>query len=94
MRKVLLIGVGAGDPELITQQAVRALNAVDVFFLVDKGEVKDDLVEVRRAICRRYIAGVEGVDYRFFEIPEPPRDRHEPSQCGTEDEGRARQQTP
>jgi precorrin-6A synthase len=75
MRKVLLIGVGAGDPELITQQAVRALNVVDVFFLVDKGEVKDDLVEVRRAICRRYITGVEGVDYRFFEIPEPSRDR-------------------
>jgi precorrin-6A synthase len=75
MRTVLLIGVGAGDPELITQQAVRALNSVDVFFLIDKGEVKDDLVEVRRTICRRFIDGAEDVDYRFFQIPEPPRDR-------------------
>ncbi|MCW2521930.1 MAG: hypothetical protein JWO63_265 [Frankiales bacterium] len=72
MRRVLLIGVGAGDPELVTQQAVRALNTVDVFFLIDKGEVKDDLIAVRRRICEQFI---DSPGYRFVEIPEPPRDR-------------------
>jgi precorrin-6A synthase len=72
VRKVLVIGVGAGDPELITQQAVRALNTVDVFFLIDKGEVKDDLIAIRRGICERFI---DSHPYRFVEIPEPPRDR-------------------
>jgi precorrin-6A synthase len=72
VRKVLLIGVGAGDPELITQQAIKALNTVDVFFVIDKGEVKDELIAIRRKICERFI---DGGSYRFVEIPEPPRDR-------------------
>jgi precorrin-6A synthase len=76
MRTVHLIGIGAGDPDYVTQQAIRALNTVDVFFFVDKGQIKDELVGVRRDICQRYITGVEGTDYRFVEIPEPPRDRH------------------
>ncbi|MGX7680102.1 precorrin-6A synthase (deacetylating) [Jatrophihabitans sp. DSM 45814] len=72
MRTVILIGVGAGDPDFITQQAVKALNRVDVFFLVDKGESKDELISIRREICQRFIVGN---DYRFVSIDEPPRDR-------------------
>jgi len=37
MKKLLVIGVGAGNPDYITMQAVKALNRVDVFFLMDKG---------------------------------------------------------
>jgi precorrin-6A synthase len=32
MRKLYLIGIGAGNPEYITVQAIKALNVVDVFF--------------------------------------------------------------
>jgi siroheme synthase len=32
MRKVFIIGIGAGNPDYITVQAINALNAVDVFF--------------------------------------------------------------
>ncbi len=32
MRKLLVIGIGAGNPEHVTVQAIKALNAVDVFF--------------------------------------------------------------
>ena len=72
MKKILLIGIGAGDPEHVTMQAVKALNQVDVFFVMDKGPAKKKLVALRQEICRRYI---EGSDYRVVEAASPPRDR-------------------
>ena len=72
MRKLLIIGVGAGDPDYITIQAVKALNAVDVFFVIDKGEEKDDLVALRKEICRRHI---HNPAYRIVEARDPERDR-------------------
>jgi precorrin-6A synthase len=73
MRKVLVIGIGAGDPEYVTMQAVNALNEASVFFVVGKGENKASLLELRAEICRRYIRDQSG--YRVVEIPDPPRDR-------------------
>ena len=55
MRKVTVIGIGAGDPRHMTIQAIEALNAVDAVFLLDKGEEKADLVHVREAICARFL---------------------------------------
>lgn len=72
MKKILIIGIGAGDPDYITVQAVKALNAVDVFFLMDKGRIKGKLRDVREEICRRHIAPDH--KHRFVEAPSPPRD--------------------
>jgi precorrin-6A synthase len=72
MRKVFLIGIGAGNPDYITVQAINALNEVDVFFIVDKGEEKQDLVRLRKEICDRYI---KSKSYRTVEALDPPRDR-------------------
>lgn len=72
MRKILVIGIGAGNPEHVTVQAIRALNAADVFFVLDKGGTKAELVRIRREICERYI---EGHSYRFVEAVDPDRDR-------------------
>jgi precorrin-6A synthase len=72
VRELLVIGIGAGDPDQITIEAVKALNLVDVFFLVDKGAVTDELAAVRREICARHIAGSS---HRFVDIADPPRDR-------------------
>jgi precorrin-6A synthase len=69
-RHILVIGIGPGDPELVTVQAVRALQRVDVFFAPDKGEEKEDLAELRRTICARFI---EGHPPRFVSFPDPPR---------------------
>lgn len=65
-----VIGIGAGDPDHVTAQAVRALNDTDVFFAMDKGEAKSDLVALRRDICRRFINEPR---YRFVELPDPQR---------------------
>src|SRR5580698_4867937 len=71
MRKLYLIGIGAGNPEYITVQAIKALNVVDVFFFMDKGEAKQELLNLRREICERYI---EGRSYRVVELDDPVRD--------------------
>lgn len=65
-----MIGIGAGDPDYVTAQAVVALNDTQVFFATDKGATKDDLVELRRQICRRFI---RENGYRFVELADPPR---------------------
>lgn len=70
MRTIHVIGIGAGDPDHVTAQAIRALNDTQVFFAMDKGEAKSDLVALRREICRRFITGGA---YRFVELPDPTR---------------------
>lgn len=72
MKTILIIGIGAGDPDYLTVQAVKALNRVDVFFLMDKGPAKTKLRGLREEICRRHIA--PGRSHRFVEAPSPPRD--------------------
>jgi len=41
MKKVFVIGIGAGNPDYMTIQAINALNCVDVFFVFEKGEDKE-----------------------------------------------------
>ena len=83
MRQILVIGLGAGDPDYVTMQAVDALNAAEVFFVVDKGEDKSGLLELREQICDRYIRD-DG--YRLVAIPEPPRDRRAAAYVGAVDD--------
>jgi precorrin-6A synthase len=71
-RRIHVIGIGAGDPDYVTAQAVAALNDTDVFFAMDKGDSKDELVALRRHICERFI---REPGYRFVELPDPPRAR-------------------
>ncbi|MCL9802434.1 precorrin-6A synthase (deacetylating) [Pseudomonas sp. AKS31] len=91
MKQLLVIGIGAGNPDYITMQAVKALNRVDVFFLMDKGQSKDKLIDLRREICERYI---DDPDYRFVEAHSPERERGDIDYTASVDElNRAKQQT-
>ncbi|MEU9246446.1 precorrin-6A synthase (deacetylating) [Streptomyces sp. NPDC048385] len=72
MRNIHVIGIGAGDPDQLTLQAVRALRSTDVFFLLDKGEVKNDLTRLRRDMLDTHIP--DG-GYRLVEARDPERDR-------------------
>jgi precorrin-6A synthase len=71
-RHIHVIGIGAGDPEYVTVQAIEALNQTQVFFAMDKGEAKSDLVGLRREICARFI---RHPGYRFVELPDPQRSK-------------------
>ncbi|MFJ3639338.1 precorrin-6A synthase (deacetylating) [Streptomyces sp. NPDC090108] len=72
MRTIHVIGIGAGDPDQLTLQAVKALRGTDVFFLLDKGEVKSDLTQLRRDILDAHLP--EG-SYRIVAVRDPERDR-------------------
>jgi len=70
MRKILIIGIGAGNPDYVTIQAVKALNQVDVFFIPDKGAEKAALLRLRKEICERFI---ENRTYRMVDFKTPQR---------------------
>jgi precorrin-6A synthase len=72
VKRVLVIGVGPGDPDLLTLRAVDALARVDVVFVVDKGDAAADLATARAAILQRH-RGDRPV--RVVEIEEAVRDR-------------------
>ncbi|AGB45849.1 precorrin-6A synthase, deacetylating [Mesorhizobium australicum WSM2073] len=55
MRKLLVIGIGAGNPDHMTVQAIAGLNRADVLFIPDKGTDKTDLANLRRGICDRFV---------------------------------------
>lgn len=72
MRRILVIGIGAGHPEQITIQAINALKQADVLFITDKGPDKEELAHLRREICARYVPERE---FRTVLVPDPDRDR-------------------
>ena len=67
-----MIGVGAGDPDHLTLQAVDAIGRADVFFVIDKGDEKDDLRALRADILRRHRP--DG-NHRLVPAADPPRER-------------------
>ena len=69
-RRIHVIGIGAGDPDYVTAQAIEALNDTQVIFAMDKGDTKDDLVALRRQICERFI---REPGYRFVALADPQR---------------------
>ncbi len=83
MKKIFIIGIGAGDPDYITMQAVKALNQVDVFFILDKGASKAKMIELRKELCRRYISDHS---YRFAEAVSPTWERGTTDYEGTVDQ--------
>lgn len=72
MRHIRVIGIGAGDPGLLTIDAVNALRSVDVFLVLDKGQTTAELTAARQAILERFL---DADGYRVVTIADPPRDR-------------------
>ena len=71
MREIFVIGIGTGNPEHVTIEAVRALNAADLVLIPRKGAGKADLAELRREICWRYL---ENPSTRIVAFDMPVRD--------------------
>ena len=55
MRRILIIGIGAGNPDYLTVQAIDALNRADAVFIPDKGQEKAALRQVREGIVARFL---------------------------------------
>lgn len=83
MRTLLVIGIGAGNPEHITVQAISGLNRADVLFIPDKGARKSDLSGLRREICDRFVTNPKS---HRVEFDVPVRDEPAPSYRTTVDD--------
>ncbi|MBK1640912.1 precorrin-6A synthase (deacetylating) [Chromatium okenii] len=71
MKKLYLIGMGPGNPEYLTLQAITTLKQVDVFFMLEKeGRGKAELLAMRHAILQQYCAPQQ---YRVVTVNSPPR---------------------
>lgn len=55
MIELNLIGIGTGNIDQLTAQAVRMMNEADLILLPRKGSAKSDLVDLRRTICSRVL---------------------------------------
>ena len=52
MIELFLIGIGTGNPDHVTAEAAKAMDAADLILIPLKGEDKADLAGLRMAICR------------------------------------------
>ncbi|MFT3659932.1 MAG: precorrin-6A synthase (deacetylating) [Gordonia sp. (in: high G+C Gram-positive bacteria)] len=67
-----VIGIGPGGPRQITLEAVDAIAATDVFFLLDKGSRVAQLTDARQDLLDRYARA----GHRVVTVVDPPRDRN------------------
>jgi precorrin-6A synthase len=67
MPTLTLVGIGTGNPDHLTGQAVRALNAADLILLPRKGAGKEDLADLRRAILAQVLTAP--VTVAEFDLP-------------------------
>lgn len=70
-RHLLVIGIGAGDPDHLTLAAVKAMRRADVFFVLGKGPEKSSLTDLRRRMLDEHARA----PYRVVEADDPWRDR-------------------
>lgn len=75
MKTILIVGIGSGNPEHLTVQAINALNRADCLFIPDKGESKADLADLRREIIARYVTNPKS---RILDYSVPSRDAANP----------------
>jgi precorrin-6A synthase len=70
MRTILVIGIGAGNPDYLTVGAIKAMNRAQVFFMPDKGEEKAGLNAIRLAMLEQFVTQPT---YRLVEFAIPSR---------------------
>jgi precorrin-6A synthase len=73
--ELTLIGIGTGNPDHLTLEAVKAINAQDLILIPRKGEGKADLAELRRAICAEILTNPKT---QIVEFDLPVRDEKTP----------------
>lgn len=69
MIRLHLIGIGTGNSDHLTLQAIRALNAADLVMIPRKGDSKADLAELRRTICAEVLTN-PATTLAEFDLPQ------------------------
>lgn len=74
MIDLALVGIGSGDPEHLTLEAIRVLEEADLILLPRKGDAKTELADLRRGIA----ADVLKTTPKIVEFDYPTRDADTP----------------
>ena len=74
-----LVGIGTGNPDHVTRQGVKALNAADLILVPHKGEGKADLAELRLELCQELVTNPAT---QVVQFDMPVRDAHDPDYPG------------
>ena len=75
MRELALIGIGTGNPDHLTYQATKAINAAQLILIPRKGADKAELADLRRQICGHVLTNP---GTRILEFDLPRRDSANP----------------
>ncbi len=68
MQELILVGIGTGNPDHLTLQAVKALNSVDLILIPRKGPDKSDLADLRLQICAAVVTNT-ATQITQFDLP-------------------------
>lgn len=71
LRTMLVIGIGAGNPDHLTLQAIKAMRRADVVFLVEKRRATRPLEDLRRQMLAEHATQ----EPRVVTIEDPDRER-------------------
>lgn len=83
LTRLNLIGIGTGNPEHLTREAMRVLNEAALVLIPRKGPDKSDLAELRRAICAEVLTNPAT---RIMEFDMPMREAAKPDyRAGVDD---------
>jgi precorrin-6A synthase len=72
MTTLSLIGIGTGNPDHLTYQAARAINAADLILIPRKGDAKADLADLRHDILAKVLT--TPVKVVEFDLPTRAKD--------------------
>ncbi|GAA3523672.1 precorrin-6A synthase (deacetylating) [Aeromicrobium panaciterrae] len=73
MRRIRVIGIGPGDPDQVTLEAVAAMRSVAYFVVAEKAD-DDPLLAARQALLARHVPGA-----KVAAVRDPERDRADPA---------------
>jgi precorrin-6A synthase len=64
-----LIGIGTGNPDHLTRQAIHAMQAADLILLPHKGEDKAELAALRQQLCNAVLPPASTTRVAGFDMP-------------------------
>ena len=67
MIDLYFIGIGMGNPDHLTRQAIAELQTADVILIPHKGAQKSDLADLRKTICEKCLDPIPPLVY--FDLP-------------------------
>ena len=67
MIDLVLVGIGMGNPDHLTGQAIKALQNADLILIPEKGNEKSDLADLRAVICEKLLSPIPQI--ALFRLP-------------------------